>query len=51
MRKLITLVVGCWVAVALFIQLSFVVLSFVNPKRADELARRIMWELDGTFSN
>ena len=51
MRKLLTLVVGCWIAVALFIQLSFVILSFVSPKRADELARRIVWELDGTFSN
>lgn len=51
MRKLLALIVGCWVAVALFIQLSFVILSFVSPKRADELARQIIWELDGTFSN
>ena len=51
MKKLLTFIVGCWVAVALFIQLSFVVLSFVNPNKADQLARQITWKLDGTFSN
>ena len=51
MKKFLLLIAGCWVAVALFIQLSVVVLSFVHPRTADRLARQIMSELDKRVSN
>ena len=42
MKKLLALIVLCWVTVALFIQLTFVTLSFTNPEKATELSQKMM---------
>jgi len=42
MRKLLALIVLCWVTLALFVQLTFVTLSFTNPQKANNLARKAM---------
>jgi len=47
MKKILSLIVLGWVTVALFIQLTFVTLSFTNPDKATQLARRMM----NTISN
>jgi len=52
MKKILLLaIVGLWISIALLIQLTFVTLSFVSPKKASELAREITYKIDGRFSN
>lgn len=49
MKKILIALIGLWITVALFIQLTLVTLSFVSPEKATELAREMMHKLDSRF--
>jgi hypothetical protein len=51
MKKFLLLIASCWIAVALFIQLSVVILSFIHPEKADEIGRKMLHKMEGSSSN
>lgn len=49
MKKLVVLMVCIIVALALCIDLTFVILSFYRPEVDTEIAKHMMWWMDSNF--